>query len=142
MPDPITEVQAQLADIAGELKGTFYRLAGLVASLPRTAQEASAQDLDGDTDRATWVRTATLCVMTDHLQPAIQNLLAAASYQPGATDRAVADFLATVCRTFGEREPEECGRGCADHAPSVSSSQPVPSLRGSGSQSTKPPHPH
>jgi hypothetical protein len=110
MPDPITEVQAQLGLVADELRGTFFRLAGLVTSLPRTAQEASAQDLDEDTDRATTVRTAVLCVMTDHLQPAIHSLLAAASYRPEATAPAVADFLATVGRTFARREPETAGR--------------------------------
>jgi hypothetical protein len=64
-----------------------------------------------------------LCVMADHLQPAICNLLAAASYRPGTTDPAVTALLEAFFQTFAEPEPQECGQptprplcptGCAD----------------------------
>ena len=61
MADHVAEVQAQLGEVAGELKGTFFRLAGLIACLPSTAQEDSAQDLDDELDRATAVRSKVPC---------------------------------------------------------------------------------
>lgn len=83
MTDFIVEVQEQIRREAEVLQATFFRLAGLLTVLPRSSQETSPEDIDRDPDATTEVRAVTLCVMTDHLRPAVRDLLAAASYRPG-----------------------------------------------------------
>lgn len=89
MSEVTEEILEQLAEIGEELKGAFFHLAGLVAGMPPSVHEASDEDLEEDVDAVTEVRTATLCLMNDHLRPLVRGLLTLAGRQPGVADQAV-----------------------------------------------------
>lgn len=83
MADVLDEVKAQFHEVAGILKASFFRLGGVVASLPLSPQELSREDIEGDAEPHAHARAVALCVMNDYLRPAVRDLLAAAVYQPG-----------------------------------------------------------
>src|SRR5256885_12055832 len=66
-----------------DLEEIGVRLTALPAALPVSPQEASLSDLDRDPDTATEIRTVILNVLTNCLQPAIEDLRTAAAYRPG-----------------------------------------------------------
>jgi hypothetical protein len=74
--------EEQLRAIARDLSGIRYRLLGVVASLSdgRTPEPAEDED-DERADRMTEMRSVAECVLADNIRPAIDDLLAAASYQ-------------------------------------------------------------
>ncbi|MBW8875682.1 MAG: hypothetical protein JF614_12025 [Acidobacteria bacterium] len=68
--------------VAGDLTSIRYRLLGVQASVPPSAQETSQGDLDGEPDVETEIRTVIANGIQSCLDPLIDDLLAAADYQP------------------------------------------------------------
>jgi hypothetical protein len=60
--------------VAGEMTGHWYRLQGVVASLPPRGGDPEAEDV------AVELRDVIACVLVDSIGPAIRDLLSAASY--------------------------------------------------------------
>ena len=106
-PALLAQVQEQMRQVADRLTGDFFLLAGLVTLLPRSPEEVSEQDLDEDPDPVTELRAAALCVMTDHLRPAIVDLLGAACHRPDLASPSGAEILRRLCEMLGT--PEEAG---------------------------------
>ena len=101
MPQSLIEqAQDQVRQMAGRLTGDLFLLAGVASLLPHSPQEASVEDLDGDLDPVAALRVAVLCVMIDHLQPAIEDLLTAAD-APAATSPSSADILQRLRGALG-----------------------------------------
>jgi len=101
MADLIDEIQRQLGKSADTIKGVFFQLAGLLAALPLSPQERSLDDIEGDPDRPTEIRSVTLCVMNDYLRPAIQGLQGIADYRPGQPPTRDPDFFDELREIFG-----------------------------------------
>jgi len=67
---------------ARDLTAIRYRLLGVQASIPPSAQETSREDLEGDRDVETEMRSVIANGIQNCLDPLIADLLAAAEYQP------------------------------------------------------------
>jgi len=78
--------QAEIRAVAADLKGIFLHLAGLLTSLPSTADESSDEDLDDNPAPLLAARTAVLCGMTDHLSPLITGLRIAGGVEPAEAE--------------------------------------------------------
>jgi hypothetical protein len=84
MTDEIEEIaRGALLTAVKELEEIGLRLTALQATLPVSPQETSLSDLDRDPDTATAIRAVILNVLINSLQPAIDDLRAAAAYRPG-----------------------------------------------------------
>jgi hypothetical protein len=64
------------------LRSVRTRLAAVEASIPPTAQETSREDLDGDPDVETEIRTVIANGIRNCLDPLIDDLGTAVEYQP------------------------------------------------------------
>ncbi len=67
---------------AGDLQSIRYRLLGVQASVPPSAQEISQGDLEGEPDVETEIRSVIANGIRNCLDPLIDDLLAAADYEP------------------------------------------------------------
>ena len=83
MTEAEREAQEQVRDVAQTLAKLQERLEEIVRGLPQSPGELDLSDLVDDPDVATEVRRVIECVLADRLQPAIDDLLAAASYRTG-----------------------------------------------------------
>jgi hypothetical protein len=81
MMEPGAAAQEQLRAIARDLSGIRYRLLGVVASLSGGRPEEPREEDDERSDLKTEMRSVAECVLADNIRPAIDDLLAAASYQ-------------------------------------------------------------
>jgi len=79
MDDPREEAaRAALSTVVSALEESSRRLRTIHDSLPVTPEERSRRDLDGDPAAATEMRAVIRNVLADSLQPAIEDLRAAA----------------------------------------------------------------
>jgi hypothetical protein len=78
----IEGARKEMRAAAGDLKSIRYRLSGVLGSIPPSAQETSRGDLEGDPDVETEIRTVIANGIQNCLDPLIDDLLAAADYQP------------------------------------------------------------
>jgi len=78
----IEGARKELRAAARDLTAIRYRLLGVQASIPPSAQEISRGDLEGEPDVETELRTVIANVIQNCLDPLINDLLAAAGYQP------------------------------------------------------------
>jgi hypothetical protein len=76
--------QQRVREAARDLAALRDRLKETAADLPPAVWELDPSDLVDDPDVAAEVRRVIQCVLTDRLEPALDDLLAAASYRPGA----------------------------------------------------------
>ncbi|MEA2604752.1 MAG: hypothetical protein QOF89_5744 [Acidobacteriota bacterium] len=82
MTEAEKEAQEMVRDVARELAKLRDRLEEIARGLPQAQGELDLSDLVDDPDVAAEVRRVVECVVADSLRPAIDDLLAAASY-PG-----------------------------------------------------------
>lgn len=75
--------RAALLAVAAGLEETRLRLETIHDSLPKTREERSRRNLDHDPAPATEMRAAIRNVLANSLEPAIQDLRAAAAYRAG-----------------------------------------------------------
>lgn len=68
------DAREEVRRVAGEMKGHWYRLQGVMASLPPRGGDPEAEDV------AVELRDVIACVLVDSIGPGIRDLLAAASY--------------------------------------------------------------
>jgi hypothetical protein len=79
----IIEAARKEMQVANEnLRSVRTRLAAVEASIPPTAQETSREDLDGDPDVETEIRTVIANGIRNCLDPLIDDLGTAVEYQP------------------------------------------------------------
>jgi hypothetical protein len=78
----------ELRAIARELRGLYFRLLGITASLPAREEEIPREsDLDPmDYSEATEMRLAIQCVLRDQIEPAITSLRDAAKLRATTPD--------------------------------------------------------
>lgn len=81
-PEVIEGARQEVRAAAGELKSIRYRLLGVHAGIPPSPHEASLEDLEGDPDVEMEIRTVIANGIRNCLDPLIDDLLAAAEYQP------------------------------------------------------------
>ena len=81
-PEVIEGARQEMRATVGDLKSIRYRLLGVCAGIPPSPQETSRGDLEGDPDVETEIRTVIANGIQDCLDPLIDDLLAAAEYQP------------------------------------------------------------
>ena len=74
----IEAAQAQVRKAAGELEGVRFRLLGVKADLLSSPGETGPLPSEEPPDLETEIRTAIECVLHDSLEPAIEDLRAAA----------------------------------------------------------------
>jgi hypothetical protein len=72
--------QFQVRAIAADLEALRFRLWGVHASLPITAQEPAMLAGEAEMDLSTEVRSIIECVLNDDIEPAIRDLVTAATY--------------------------------------------------------------
>jgi hypothetical protein len=77
------EIRERLRAEIEVLKGSRNRLADLAAVIPPSPQETSEEDLHGNFDLPTEVRTVLAIQLRENLNPLLKSLRAAALYQPG-----------------------------------------------------------
>jgi hypothetical protein len=77
------EIRERLRAEIEVLKGSRNRLADLAAVIPPSPQEISEEDLHGNFDLATEIRTVLAIQLRENLNPLLKRLRAAALYQPG-----------------------------------------------------------
>ena len=82
----IEGARQEMRAAAGDLKSIRYRLLGVQASIPPSPQETSQGDLAGNPDVETELRTVIANGIQNCLDPLIDDLLAAAEYQPERVD--------------------------------------------------------
>ena len=75
--------QQRVREVAREVAALRDRLKEIAGDLPPAAWELDPTDLVDDPEVAAEVRRVIECVLTDHLQPAIDDLIAAADYGKG-----------------------------------------------------------
>jgi hypothetical protein len=84
---PVSDVeataQAELRGFVVELEAFRSRLLEIHARLPVPPQETAMLEGEAEMDVSTEVRSVIECVLADRIEPAIQDLAAAASYRPG-----------------------------------------------------------
>jgi hypothetical protein len=85
-PEMIEGARQEMRATAGDLKSIRYRLLGVHAGIPPSPQEASREDLEGDPDVETELRTVIANGIQNCLDPLIDDLLAAAEYQSGGAE--------------------------------------------------------
>lgn len=68
------DAREEVRRVAGEMKGHWYRLKGVMASLPPKSDDPDAEDV------AVELRDVIACVLVDSIGPAIRDLLSAAAY--------------------------------------------------------------
>ena len=73
--------RAALLAVVADLEETMRRLGTIHDSLPKTREERSRRNLDHDPAPATEMRAAIKNVLANSLEPAIQDLRAAAAYR-------------------------------------------------------------
>jgi len=73
MSEVENETHAQLREVVQELRSIHYRLLGLIASLPASADPETRED-DETADPGSWMRASLECVLIDRIRPAIQDL--------------------------------------------------------------------
>lgn len=78
MTEPEAAAQEQLREIAADLKTIRFRLQGVKGSLPVPKEEEAMLLGERDMDASTEVRSVIECVLNDSIDPAIQDILAAA----------------------------------------------------------------
>jgi hypothetical protein len=83
MTEAEKEAQEMVRDVAKELAKLRDRLEEIARGLPQSQSELDLGDLVDDPDVAAEVRRVVECVVADSLRPAIDDLLAAASYRGG-----------------------------------------------------------
>jgi hypothetical protein len=83
MSEPEKEAQEEVLWVARELAALQERLEKIVRGLPQRPGELDLSDLVDDPDVAAEVRRVVECVLMDRLRPAVDDLLAAASYRTG-----------------------------------------------------------
>jgi hypothetical protein len=74
--------RAQMRRVIDGLQGTRYQLIGIQASIPPTLQETSPEDLGGDADAPTELRSIIANAIQDSLDPLIRDLGTAAEHEP------------------------------------------------------------
>jgi len=80
--DAATAARKQLRAISRELTDIRYRLLGVIASLSHgRTDETEEEGDDRRSDHATVMRSVAECVLADNIRPAIDDLLAAATYR-------------------------------------------------------------
>lgn len=73
----VKEAQEELREIVKALKGSRFRLLGVLESLLKSAAELDRlSDVDSEADLATEIRTVIQCVLTDSFRPLITDLQA------------------------------------------------------------------
>ena len=72
----------QIRRMVEDLRGDRYQLIGIQASIPPTRQETSPEDLAGDPDASTELRSILANAIQDSLDPLIRDLETAAGYEP------------------------------------------------------------
>lgn len=82
----IEGARQEMRAAAGDLSSIRYRLLGVQAEIPPSPQEASQEDLEGDPDVETEIRTVIANGIKNCLDPLIDDLLAAAEYQSGSPE--------------------------------------------------------
>lgn len=82
MPDAIAAARAQLRRVADNLAGLRYHLRQVAAAVPASPQETGPDDIEGDLDVPTEIRTTIFNVVEQHAGPAIDRLLDSAAYRP------------------------------------------------------------
>lgn len=83
MTEAEKETQEMVRDVAKELAKLRDRLEEIARGLPQSQSELDLGDLVDNPDVAAEVRRVVECVVADSLRPAIDDLLAAASYRGG-----------------------------------------------------------
>jgi hypothetical protein len=78
----IDQARTRLRAEVAVLEESRRRFAGLREAIPPSAQETSEEDLDGNLDVSTEIRSVIAIQLADRLDPLIRALLAAAEYQP------------------------------------------------------------
>ena len=78
----IEGARKEMRAAAGDLKSIRYRLLGVQASIPPSAQETSPGDLEGEPDAETEIRSVIANGIQNCLDPLIADLLTAAEYPP------------------------------------------------------------
>jgi len=81
MTEAAAAAQEQLRAIARDLSGIRYRLLGVIASLAEGRPDDPGEEDEERSDHVTEMRSVAECVLADNIRPAIDDLLAAASYQ-------------------------------------------------------------
>ncbi len=81
----IAGAREELRAVVRDLKSIRYRLLGVKASIPPTAQETSREDLDGDPEVEPEMRTVIANGILNCLDPFIDDLGTAAEYRLGWT---------------------------------------------------------
>lgn len=76
----------QIRRVRETLQDARYRLIGVQASIPPTRQEASPEDLEGDPDAPTGLRSMLANAIQDSLDPLIRDLNTAVGYEPGTAE--------------------------------------------------------
>jgi len=76
------EIRARLCAEIEVLQGSRNRLADLSAAIPPSPEETSEEDLYGQFDLATEVRTVLAIQLRENFDPLLKSLRAAAKYRP------------------------------------------------------------
>jgi hypothetical protein len=85
MTEAEAAAQKRVREAAKDLRALRKRLEEIAGDLPPSVWELDPGDLVTDPDVAGELRRVIQCVNTDRLEPAEEDLLAVASYQPGAS---------------------------------------------------------
>jgi hypothetical protein len=78
----LDQEKAQIRRVIDDLRGSRYQLIGIQVSIPPTPQETSPEDLGGDPDAPTEIRSILANAIQDSLDPLIRDLNTAAEYEP------------------------------------------------------------
>lgn len=81
----LNTARKRLRNIARVIQQSREELLEVRKSLSPSRRDTSHKDLDADPSPSTEMRAVIDCVLRDSLEPAVQSLIDAASYQPART---------------------------------------------------------